>query len=72
MSLKTLGLNIPTLAERIPKMNDAELEELAAGEALAISDSCKLEGLTLDRDRIRKELIAGYRAIRDNPNPDHT
>lgn len=57
-------LDVPTLHERIQKMTDLELEELAESEALAMADSSRLEGLTLDQDKIRKELRAGYRAIR--------
>ena len=59
-----MEINIPTLLERIPKMTDQELWELASGEALAIADSSKLEGLVLDQDKIRNELFAGYRVIR--------
>ena len=60
-----MDLNAPTLHERITTMSDSELEELAAGEALAMADSSKLSGLVLDKDRIRKELLEGYRKIRE-------
>jgi hypothetical protein len=59
-----MNLQSPTLHERILKMTDLELEELAESEALAMADSSRLEGLTLHQDKIRKELLAGYRAIR--------
>ena len=58
-------MNIPTLLDRIPRMTQQELEDLADGEALAMTDSSRLEGLTLDYDRIRTELLAGYRAIQE-------
>ncbi len=45
-------------------MTDEELEELAAGEALAMADSSKLEGLVLDQERIRTALLEGYLKIR--------
>jgi hypothetical protein len=46
-------------------MSDLELAELADGESLAISNSSKFEGLVLDQDKIRDELLAGYRVIRN-------
>ncbi len=58
-------INIPTLLERIIGMTDLELEDLATGEALAMADSSRLEGLVLDQERIRSGLLAGYFAIRD-------
>jgi hypothetical protein len=58
-------INIPTLLERIIGMTDLELENLATGEALAMADSSRLEGLVLDQERIRTGLLAGYFAIRD-------
>jgi hypothetical protein len=61
----TMNINMPTLYERIIGMNDLELEDLATGEALAMADSSRLEGLVLDQERIRAELLAGYFAIRD-------
>jgi hypothetical protein len=60
-----MHLQIPTLHERILTMTDEELEELATGEALAIAESSKLEGLLLDQDRIRAELLTGYRIIQN-------
>lgn len=57
-------LHVPTLHERIHSISDIELEELAASEALAMADSSKLEGLALDEEMIREELLAGYHAIR--------
>lgn len=59
-----MHLNIPTLHERILTMTDEELERLARSEALAMSDSSRLEGLTLDQEQIRNALLAGYKAIR--------
>lgn len=50
----------PTVLERIPTMTTQELEDLAASEALAMADSSRLEGLLLDQERIRTELLAGY------------
>lgn len=47
-------------------MTGQQLEELAYGESLAIADSSRIEGLILDQDRIRRELLAGYRFIRAN------
>ncbi len=44
-------------------MTETELEELAEGEALAMADSSRLEGLILDKERIRIELLAGYHLI---------
>ena len=60
-----MNLQIPTLHERIIRMNDVELAELADGESVAIANSSKLEGLVLDQDMIRDELLAGYRIIRN-------
>lgn len=45
-------------------MSDRELEELAAGEALAMADSSRIEGLILDEEAIRAGLLAGYRKIK--------
>jgi hypothetical protein len=64
-----MRLNIPTLLERILTMTGAELEELAAGEALAMADSSRLEGLILDQERIRIELLAGYHLIQSKEKP---
>ena len=50
-------------------MTEAELEELAAGEALAMADSSRLEGLILDQERIRIELLAGYHLIQSKEKP---
>jgi hypothetical protein len=58
-------INIPTLLERIIGMTDLELENLATGEALAMADSSRLEGLVLVQEKIRSGLLAGYFAIRD-------
>lgn len=44
-------------------MSQIELEALASSEALAMSDSSKLEGLVLDQERIRFELLSGYQLI---------
>lgn len=44
-------------------MSQIELEALAACEALAMADSSKLEGLVLDQERIRIELLSGYQLI---------
>lgn len=59
-----MHLNITTLRERIAAMNDEQLEELADGESLAMADSSRLEGLVLDRSKIRIMLLAGYKEIR--------
>lgn len=59
-----MRLNIPTMQERIAAMSDDELEKLATGEALAMADSSRLEGLLLDQNRIRIALLDGYRKIR--------
>lgn len=56
-------LDVLTLHERITGISDIELEKLAASEALAMADSSRLEGLVLDEEIIREELLAGYRAI---------
>ena len=64
-----MNLNIPTLHERIRTMSDEELEQLAEGEALAIVDSSRLEGLVLDQERIRIELLAGYHIIKSKEKP---
>lgn len=58
-----MHLNIPTLRERIAAMNDEQLEELADGESLAMTDSSRLEGLVLDQNKIRIALLDGYRKI---------
>lgn len=62
-----MKLNNPTLRERLKNMSDSELRQLAAGEALAMADSSRLEGLVLDENRIREELLAGYMEIRALP-----
>lgn len=66
-----MDLQNPTLRERIAGMSDEELETLAASEALAMADSSRLEGLVLDQDRIRDELLAGYKEIRRQENEQH-
>lgn len=58
-----MHLNAPTLLERIHTMTSGELEQLAESEALAMADSSRLEGLILDRERIRIALLDGYRKI---------
>lgn len=50
-------------------MSSEELEQLATSEALAMADSSQLEGLTLDKDRIRDELLAGYQLIQSQEHP---
>lgn len=45
-------------------MSDVELAELATGEALAMADSSRIEGLILDEEAIRAGLLAGYRKIK--------
>ena len=68
-----MTINSPTLTERIICMTDPELENIAMGEALAIADSSRLEGLVLDHEKIQTKLLAGYLAIREGykpPNPD--
>jgi len=59
----TMIINFPTLMERISGMSPLDLADLAKSEALAMADSSRLEGLMLDEERIRTELIAGYIAI---------
>lgn len=58
-----LKKTFPSLHERIREMSQIELEALAACEALAMADSSKLEGLVLDQERIRIELLSGYQLI---------
>lgn len=60
-----MEINHPTLLERVVNMTDQELHELAEGESLAIANSSKLEGLVLDQDKIRDELLAGFHVIRN-------
>jgi hypothetical protein len=60
---KLMHLNIPTLHERILSMTNEELEQLAQSEAFAMADSSRLEGLTLDHERIRTALLNGYKKI---------
>ena len=50
-------------------MSNEELEQLAKAEALAIADSSRLEGLILDQERIRIELLAGYHLIQSKEKP---
>lgn len=64
-----MRLNIPTLHERILTMTKRELEQLAESEALAMADSSRIEGLELDQDRIRSELLTGYQLIRSKTKP---
>ena len=64
-----MHLNMPTLLERIHSMSAGELEQLATSEALAMVDSSRLEGLTLDQDRIREEQLSGYQLIRSYIHP---
>lgn len=52
-----------TIHERICRMTMQEMEELATGEALSIADSSRLEGLVLDQERIRTEILNGYLLI---------
>jgi hypothetical protein len=59
-----MRLNHPSLRERISTMTDQQLVELADGESLAMADSSRIEGLILDQDRIRRELLDGYWVIR--------
>jgi len=62
-----MKLNNLTLRARIKTMSDSELRQLAAGEALAMADSSRMEGLVLDEHRIKEELLAGYLEIRALP-----
>jgi len=59
----TMTINFPTLLERISGMSPLDLADLAKSEALAMADSSRIEGLMLDEERIRNELLAGYLAI---------
>ena len=59
-----MEINNPTLHERLIKLTELELLELADGEAVAIAVSCAFEGLVLDQDRIRADLLEGFRVIR--------
>jgi hypothetical protein len=47
-------------------MTPRDLADLAESEALAMADSCRLEGLMLNEEQIRNELLAGYLAIRES------
>lgn len=58
-----------SLHERIQQMSQMELEALATSEALSMSDSSRIEGLVLDEERIRSELLAGYLRIRSTSKP---
>lgn len=58
-----MNLNFPTVHERILTMTFLELEQLAESESLGIADSSRLEGLVLDQEQIRNELIIGYQLI---------
>lgn len=60
-----MEIDNPTLLERLIKLNEQELHELAEGEATAIAVSSKFEGLTLDHERIRADLLEGFRSIRN-------
>lgn len=60
-----MEINNPTLLDRVVNMTDQQLHELAEGESLAIASSSKLEGLVLDQVKIRDELLAGFRVIRN-------
>jgi Fic family protein len=60
-----MEIDNPTLLERVIKLNEQELLELAEGEATAIAVSSKIEGLTLDYEKIRADLLEGFRIIRN-------
>ncbi len=60
-----MEINNPTLIERAIKLSDQELQELVEGEAVAITISSKFEGLILDQERIRADLLEGFRIIRN-------
>lgn len=64
-----MNLNVPTVHERILTMTFQELEQLAESEALVIADSSRLEGLTLDQEHIRAELLVGYLLIQSREKP---
>lgn len=57
---------MPTLLDRIAGMTPCDLADLAKSEALAMADSSRIEGLMLDEERIRNELLTGYLAIRES------
>jgi len=59
----TMTINFPTVLEGISGMSPLDLADLAKSEALAMADSSRIEGLMLDEERIRNELLAGYLAI---------
>lgn len=61
--------NETALREKIQTMPEQELVQLAESEALAIADSSRLEGLTLDQERISRELLAGYQHIQSKQHP---
>lgn len=60
-----MEINNPTLLERVIKLTEQELLELAEGEATAIAVSSKFEGLTIDYEKIRADLLEGFRIIRN-------
>lgn len=60
-----MEIHNPTLLERLIKLNEQELLELAEGEATAIAVSSKFEGLTLDYDKMLADLLEGFRSIRN-------
>lgn len=60
-----MEINNPTLLERVIKLTELELQELADGEAVAIAVSSAFEGLVLDQGKIRADLLDGYRFIRN-------
>lgn len=66
---KTMLLDAPSLHERICTMPEEHLLQFAKSEALAMADSSRLEGLILDEERIRTELLAGYLRIRSTSEP---
>ena len=64
-----MRLNVPTLHERILGMSKEQLEQLATSEALAMADSSRIEGLILDQERIKTELLTGYHLIQSQKHP---
>jgi len=49
-------------------MSESELEAFAESEAVSAAASSKVEGLVLDKDLLKTEILNGFRELRQNPS----
>lgn len=64
MTDKPFSTDLPTIAEMVRKMTEEEVRAFVKGEALSIADSSRIEGLLLDQDKLERDLLPQYLAMR--------